>query len=675
MIPPIQEGPRLKRSFSMKPIYKEKYPHLFEPMYVGKNKVRFNNRVLVGPMGSGATGGGEDSDGRINTFGIDFWMRYIQGGFSSVALPMEVPIDGSHEHMFNLNPKTCNQMNFQRLQRAVHAFNGKTFVEFMHGGPYMRAGFKKIAADDEPHLGAVAATKGELEEIAAMFGEYAHWAQIANFDGIMLHYGHGWLFNYFLSPLTNHRTDEFGGSIENRCRFPLMVIKAIRATVGDSMLIELRMNGNDEAEGGITPEECAEEVKIFQDYVDMVHITCGHRVDAMTRPKQCPTGFDRTAHNAYASEIVKKSGVKIPVGTIGGIYSPEIAEEVLAKGQADYVLMSRSAMADPEIIKKAKEGREDDIRPCLRCNYCMDHGRRVAISKDLHLLAYPSYDRQCMVNPLQFQSAQKLRIPPAERQKKVAVIGGGVAGMEAALSCERRGHTVVLYEKTDRLGGQALLSDPMWFKKEMKLFHEYLERQIKKRPAITVVYNTEATPEIIDENDFDAVIVAVGAEQIVPRIPGVEKAKMSFDVFGHEDTVGKKVVIIGGGAIGVELGIHLNGLGHECTVVEMGEFIAAKAQLTERTAYLNAIKKYNVKTMVNARCTEITDKGATVETPEGTQLLEADTVIIAVGTKPLVAERDKFIDTAFDVINVGDCVEASSIVHAVHTGFDAGLTL
>ena len=659
----------------MKPIYKKKYPHLFEPMYVGKNKVRFNNRVLVGPMGSGATGGGEDSDGRINTFGIDFWMRYIQGGFSSVALPMEVPIDGSHEHMFNLNPNTCNQMNFQRLQRAVHAFNGKTFVEFMHGGPYMRDGFKKISADDEPHLGAVAATKEELEEIAAMFGEYAHWAQIANFDGIMLHYGHGWLFNYFLSPLTNHRTDEFGGSIENRCRFPLMVIKAIRATVGDSMLIELRMNGNDEAEGGITPEECAEQVKIFEPYIDMVHITCGHRVDAMTRPKQCPTGFDRTAHNAYASEIVKKSGVKIPVGTIGGIYSPEVAEEVLAKGQADYVLMSRSAMADPEIIKKAKEGREDDIRPCLRCNYCMDHGRRVAISKDLHLLAYPSYDRQCMVNPLQFQSAQKLRIPPSDRQKKVAVVGGGVAGMEAAISCAMRGHTVVLYEKTDRLGGQALLSDPMWFKKEMKLFHEYLERQVKKRPSITVVYNTEATPEIIDQNDFDAVIVAVGAEQIVPRIPGVEKAKMSFDVFGHEDIVGKKVVIIGGGAIGVELGIHLNGLGHECTVVEMGEFIAAKAQLTERTAYLNALKKYDVKTMVNARCTEITDKGATVETPEGSQMLEADTVIIAVGTKSLVAERDKFIDSAFDVINVGDCVEASSIVHAVHTGFDAGLTL
>ena len=659
----------------MKPVYKEKYPHLFEPLYAGKRRIRFNNRINVAPIGSGATGGGEDSDGRINTFGIDYWMRYIQGGFSRVTLPMEVPIDGSHEHMFNLNPKTCNQMNFQRLQRAVHAFNGKTFVEYIHGGPYMRAGFKKISADDEPHLGSRAATREDLEDIAALFGEYAQWARIANFDGILLHYGHGWLFNYFLSPLTNHRTDEFGGSIENRCRFPLMVIKAIRETVGDDLLIELRINGSDAVEGGITPEECAEQLKIFEPYIDMAHITCGHRIDALTRPKMHPTGFQPVAHNAWASEIVKKSGVTIPIGVVGGIYSPEIAEAVLARGQADYVLMGRSAMADPELVKKAREGREDDIRPCLRCNYCLDHGRRVAISKDLHLLDYPSYDRTCMVNPLQFQSAQKLRIPPAERAKKVAVIGGGVAGMNAALSCADRGHSVVLYEKTGRLGGQALLSDPMWFKKEMKLFHEYLERQVKKHPAITVVYHTTATRDIVEENDFDAVIVAVGAAQIVPPIPGVEKALMSFDVFGHEDRVGGKVVIIGGGAIGVELGIHLNGLGHESTIVEMAGNLAAKTELTERTAYMIHLEKNKVKTMVDTTCTEITDKGVWVENADGRRFLEADTVIIAVGTKPLAEERDQFIDAAFDVINVGDCVNASSIVHAVHTGFDAGLTL
>lgn len=663
----------------MKPIYKEKYPHLFEPMYVGKNKVRFNNRALMAPIGSIATGGGEDSDGRINQYGIDACMNYIRGGFSTVTLPMEVPIDGGHEHMFNINPKTCNQMHFHLLQRSVHAYRGLTFAELLHCGPF-------INLPDYPRLGAdtfvtngyevKAATKEDMEQICELFAKHALWAKTAKFDGIMVHMAHGWLFNQFLSPLTNHRTDEFGGSVENRCRFPLMVLKAIRSAVGDDLLIELRLNGNDEVAGGILPEDAAQQVLLLQEYADMIHITCGHRVDAYSRPKQHPSNFFPMAHNAYASEIVKNtSGVKIPIGVVGSIYTPQIAEEVLAKGQADYVLMARSAMADPEIIKKAKEGREDDIRPCLRCNYCMDHGRREALTTQLHLLSAPSYDRHCATNPLAFQSASKKHFPPAERQKLVAVIGGGVAGMEAAISAADRGHSVVLYEKTDKLGGQALLSDVLPFKKEMKLFHEYLERQVKKRKNIVVMMNTTATVEIIEQLDPDGVIVAVGAEQIVPKIPGVEFAKMSFEVFGNEDSVGHNVLIIGGGDIGVELGIHLNQLGHESTIVEMGHYIAPKAQLTERISYLQVMEQEKVKTMVDTVCVEITEKGAYVKTAQGKELIEADTVIICVGTKPLVQERDKFIDSAYEVINVGDCVKASSIVHAVHTGFDAGLTI
>ena len=666
----------------MKPTYKEKYPHLFEPMYVGKNKVRFNNRACMAPIGSIATGGGEMSEGRISQNGIDQCMNYIRGGFSTVALPMEVPIDGGHEHMFNLNPKTCNQMQFHLLQRSVHAYRGLTFAELLHCGPF-------VNLPDYPRLGAdtyvtngypvKAATLEDMKGICDLFAQYALWAKIARFDGLMIHMAHGWLFNQFLSPLTNHRTDEFGGSVENRCRFPMMVLKAIRDAVGDDLLIELRLNGNDEVEGGILPEDAAQQVLILQEYADMIHITCGHRVDALSRPKQHPSNFFPMAHNAYASEIVKNTpGVHIPIGVVGAIYTPEVAEEVLAKGQADYVLMARSAMADPEIIKKAKEGREDDIRPCLRCNYCMDHGRREALTTELHLLSHPSYDRHCATNPLAFQSLSKRDFPPAERVKRIAVVGGGVAGMEAALAAAERGHEVIIYEKTAKLGGQALLSDVMWFKKEMKLFHEYLERQVRKRQNIIVNLNTECTPEIIDDLDPDAVIVAVGAEQIVPNIPGVEKAVMSFDVFGHEEenVKGKKVAIIGGGDIGVELGIYLNELGHECTIVEMGHYIAPKAQLTERISYLEWLEQEKVQTMVDTKCVEITDKGAVIEDADGNQkLLEADTVIIAVGTKSLAEERDKFIDTAFDVINVGDCVKASSIVHAVHTGFDAGWTL
>ncbi|MDO4280250.1 MAG: NAD(P)/FAD-dependent oxidoreductase [Peptococcaceae bacterium] len=663
----------------MKPTYKNKYPHLFEPMYVGKNKVRFNNRACMAPIGSIATGGGENSDGRINQNGIDQCMNYIRGGFSTVALPMEVPIDGGHEHMFNLNPKTCNQMEFHLLQRSVHAYRGLTFAELLHCGPFVNLpDYPRFGADTYVTNGypVKAATLEDMQGICDLFAQYALWAKIARFDGLMIHMAHGWLFNQFLSPLTNHRTDEFGGSVENRCRFPMMVLKAIRDAVGDDLLIELRLNGNDEVEGGILPEDAAQQVLILQEYVDMIHITCGHRVDALSRPKQHPSNFFPMAHNAYASEIVKNTpGVHIPIGVVGAIYTPEIAEQVLAKGQADYVLMARSAMADPEIIKKAKEGREDDIRPCLRCNYCMDHGRREALTTELHLLSHPSYDRHCATNPLAFQSLSKRNFPPAERVKRVAVIGGGVAGMEAAIAAADRGHEVILYEKTNKLGGQACLSDVMWFKKEMKLFHEYLEHQVKKRQNIIVNMNKLATRQMIDELDPDAVIVAVGAEQIVPAIPGVEKGMMSFDVFGHEDHVGHKVLIVGGGDIGVELGIHLNQLGHESTIIEMGEYIAPKAQLTERISYLEWLEQEKVITKTGTRCVDIKENGAYVEDADGKYFIEADTVIICVGTKPLVAERDQFKDVAFDVIEVGDCVKASSIVHAVHTGFDAGWTI
>ena len=554
-----------------------------------------------------------------------------------------------------------------------------TFAELLHCGPFVNLpDYPRLGADTYVTSGyqVKAATLEDMKGVCDLFAQYAVWAKIAKFDGLMIHMAHGWLFNQFLSPLTNHRTDEFGGSVENRCRFPLMVLKAIRDAVGDDLLIELRLNGNDEVEGGILPEDAAQQVLLLQQYADMIHITCGHRVDALSRPKQHPSNFFPMAHNAYASEIVKNTpGVKIPIGVVGAVYTPEVAEEILAKGQADYILMARSAMADPEIIKKAKEGREDDIRPCLRCNYCMDHGRREALTTELHLLSHPSYDRHCATNPLAFQSLSKRDFPPADRKKRVAVIGGGVAGMEAAISAADRGHEVVLYEKTGKLGGQALLSDVMPFKKEMKLFHEYLERQVKKRRSIVVMMNTTATRDMIDELDPDAVIVAVGAEQIVPKIPGVEKAMLSFDVFGNEDKVGHNVLIVGGGDIGVEMGIHLTQLGHASTIVEMGHYIAPKAQLTERISYLEVMEQEKVVTMVDTACVEITDKGAYVENGDGRQFIEADTVIICVGTKPLAEERDKFIDVAFDVINVGDCVKASSIVHAVHTGYDAGLTI
>ena len=640
----------------MKPIYKEKYPHLFEPMYVGQKKnIVFKNRIFQAPVGERATGGGADN-GRINLVGVDFWTSIARSGFAAFTLPMEVPREGSHAGVFNLDEKEHNYMNMHLMQRSIHAYKTKSFAELIHGGPCMiRTDIPLLGADNRIYNGRQVKSMDykDMEEVTELFVKESRLAKRAGID-------------------------EFGGSVENRCRFPLMILKAVREAIGDEMLIELRLNGNDDYPGGILPADAAEQVLIFQDYADLIHITCGTRLDVTSRTTQTPTSFFPGAHNAYASEYIKKTvNPKIPIGTVGGVYSAAIAEDILAKGQADYVLTARSAIADPDFLIKVKEGREEDIRPCLKCDLCLDHGRRKSkiSGKELVMASDVSFDRRCAVNPLGMQGATKRRFPAPSRIKNIAVIGGGVAGMQAAISAADRGHKVVLYEKTDKLGGQALLSDVLSFKKEMKLFHEYLERQVKKHKNIVVMMNTTATAQMMDDLNPDAVIVAVGAEQIVPKIPGVENAMMSFDVFGHEDKVGHKVVIIGGGDIGVEVAIHLNSLGHECTVVEMAHYIAPNAQLTNRMSYLSKIEEEKIETMIDTTCVEITDKGAYVESAEGKKFLEADTVIICVGTKPLIAERDQFIDTAFDVINVGDCVKASSIVHAVHTGFDAGLIL
>lgn len=668
----------------MKPLYKEKYPHLFEPLVVGKNKnIIFKNRIFQAPVGVGATGGGAD-DGRMNLIGVDFWTDIARSGFAAFSLPMEIPHDGSHEGVYNLDPEKHNYINMHLMQRSIHAYDTKSFAELIHGGPcIIRTDIPLLGASERIYNGrpVKAMDYKDMEEVIELYVNESKLAVRGGFDGIMLHFAHGWLPHDFLSPLSNHRKDEFGGSVENRCRFPLMILKAVREAVGDDIVIELRLNGSDEMEGGITPEDAAEQVMIFQDYADLIHITCGTRIDVTSRTRQMATCFYPGPRNAYASEIVKKlANPKIPIGTVGGIYDAATAEEVLAKGQADYVLTARSAIADPDFLIKVREGREEDIRPCLRCNYCLDHGRRKSkiVGKELVMASDVSFDRRCAVNPLAMQGATKKRFPAPTRKKKIAVIGGGIAGMQAALTAADRGHYVVLFEKTDRLGGQALLADGMWFKKEMKLFHEYLERQVKKHPNIYILMNTRATRELIKKSDPDAVIVAVGAKQWAPPIPGIEKAIMAFDVFGNEKQLGKKVVIIGGGSIGCELSIHLSGLGHECTVIEKTHFLCGNVELTMRLSILQHIEKNNVTTLVDTNVISIEDNGVYVEDENGVKsFIEADSVIISTGTRPDEEERDQFIDVAFDVINVGDCKhpEKAGIPHAVETGYDAGAIL
>lgn len=672
----------------MKPLYLEKYPHLFAPLVVGKRKVTLKNRFCVGPMGSGPTGGGADSDGRINNYGIDFYTSFARGDFASVCLPMEIPRGASHPGSFDLNEEHLTFMNFQLLQRSMHAYNALTFAEIENAGP-------GAVSPNVPLLGPIdfvyngkqvrAMNEDDMERYIEMYANFARLARRANFDGLLLHFGNGWMMHHFLSPVLNLRTDKYGGSLENRCRFPLRILKAIRDAVGDDLLVSVRMNAWDgltkpvNGSWGITPEDAAQQILLFQEYIDMAHVYEGNRIEATARARCGSTHFAPYGDKTQYSEIVKNTpGIRIPIGTLGAINTAGLAEEIIAQGKADYIIMGRQALADNNFVRKIREGREEDIRPCLRCCYCMDHGRRNALTskKNEYTMApETTFDRGCVVNPLACQGASKKRFPPAERVKDILVIGGGIAGMQAALSAADRGHKVTLYEKTDKLGGQTLLSDVMWFKQDMKKYHEYMARQVGKHPNIEIKMNTQATREMVLAADPDAVIVAVGAEQVVPRIPGVEKAVMAFDVFGHEEKLGKNVIVIGGGSVGCELSIHLTGLGHSVKVVEMGEYLAAKAELTERMAILVEMEKCGVETFTETVCTEIADGGVWVAGQDGKHLMEADSVVVCIGTKPLVQERDQFSATAFDVINVGDCVTASNIANATETGWNAGAIL
>lgn len=639
----------------------------------------FKNRVLLSPMMSVI---GQDGNGLVADAGLDFFTDFAKGGFASACASVEIPADSGHLRSLVVdNEQMASFQDVHKIHRMVHAYDMKMMCEITHPGCNM------TPAPGRVPMSASAMTwnghevkemdKDDMEMVADMYAKEAFYVKRAGFDCINLHFAHGWLISNFLSPLSNHRKDEFGGSVENRCRFPLMVLERVRKMIGD-MPIELRLNGSDGMPGGITTEDCIEQVKIFQDVVDFIHITCGNRLDALSRPLMHPTHFVPVAHNAAVSEAVKKAGVKIPIGVVGSIHTPELAEQLLAEGKADYILMARGAIADNQWVNKVKEGHEEDIRPCLRCDYCLDAGRRGALTKNLTFASDATYDQYCSVNPYYAQGVVKKNIPMPEKSKKVAIVGGGVAGMVAAITAADRGHEVVLFEKENRLGGVLnTFCHTLSFKKEIERYNDYLARQVGKR-SIEVKLNTVATPEMIDQMDVDAAIIAIGSKEAKPKMAGVDgdNVMMALDVFDHEDQVGNNVVIIGGGTVGCELSIHLGSMGRKVTVLELGEFLAANAQLSERMHIEKFMVENGVKSHINTTCTEITQEGVKAKDEKGNDVFyPADTVIISVGMRPLTEERDAFADVAFDVRYIGDCNKVADIRMAMNGGFDAAATL
>ena len=396
---------------------------------------------------------------------------------------------------------------------------------------------------------AHAMTEEIMERTVKKHVEAALFAKSCGFGMITIHGGHGWLLHQFMSPAINHRTDEYGGSFENRMRFPLRVIKAVREAVGPNFPIEIRISGSEVYEGGYGIEYGVEIAKTLDGLVDIIHVSAGSHEDPDVFTVTHPSMFLEDGVNVkYAAEI-KKHVKKSKIATVGALADPDYLEEIIATGQADIVELARGLICDPDLPIKARYGRQEEVRKCMRCFACFSN-----LMTKGHII--------CALNPEISVEAEEKYARPEVCPKKVLIAGGGIAGMEAAVTAARRGHEVTLCEKSGELGGVLLCERNVPFKKHL---HEYIElqkRTVAKLP-IRVMLNTEVNARVAEELSPDVIIAATGARPSVPPIPGIDgdNVKTAEEVYINPELAGESVLILGGGLVGAELGIYLAGLG------------------------------------------------------------------------------------------------------------------
>ncbi len=633
------------------------YPYSMTPARIGG--VLFKNRIVSAPstMHSMYTGELYPSEEAIS-----FFEQRAKAGVGMVTVAglktgKVVTDDGEHT-AWDVNQHN-HRNKLVELAERVHFHGAKISMELIGIFP---DGY--TVSDGCSVMGWFPGHEITREAMEAFKEE---WAQAAadlvdcGFDAILIHSGHSVPLAQFLSPLTNKRTDEYGGSTENRCRYLIEILDAIRARVGKKLLIEVRISGTEFEEGGIDIEEGIRIGELIQDHLDILQVSAGmHNPKWMTWVHPC--GFRPPMPNIAVAEAFKKSGrIHVPIVALGAVESLDAAEEIIREGKADMVTMARSLIADPELIHKALEGRGEDVTPCVKCMRCHDS------------TVYGNHF-QCTVNPTAGLEAclQKLVKAPGQ-SKKVAIIGGGPAGMRSAMIACDRGHQVTLFEEKDVLGGNLVFSDYVSFKYPLKNYKNWLIRQVEKRP-IDIRLSTRATPEMV--TGFDAVLVAVGAEPLILPIPGVEQAKTAVSVYGKEEALGKQVIVIGGGQVGCETALHLAKLGKTVTVLEMQSALAPDASPTHRDELMVEIgKEPGFREICQARCISITGSSVTYE-KDGQQLtLTADDVILAAGMKARIQEADQFIGTAPHFSEIGDCVKARTVEWATKEAFYAAVNL
>lgn len=507
-------------------------------------------------------------------------------------------------------------------------------------------------------------TPAMIEEVIEHFAAAAFRAKTAGFDMVMIHAGHGWLISQFVSPAVNSRTDEYGGSLENRCRFGLRVVETIRERCGPDFPIEWRISASDLVPGGLEIEDAIEYAKIMQDKVDLFQVSAGMIGVPETYPYTHPSTYLPHGENVERAARIKEA-IRTPVGVVGAILDLDEAGEWVAAGKADFVALCRALLADPDLPKKTFRGRKAEVRPCVRCNACLTRGAH-------------SLPVRCAVNPLAVREDYYRWLPPiAAVKKKVVVVGGGPAGMEAALVAASRGHEVVLFEKEGELGGNLRVASGPAFKADWKRYLDYLLRQMEKS-KVKVRLGVEATSDLVRAETPDEIIVAAGGEPVLPALPGLEGPRvfLASQVLRGETVPGEQVVVAGDGGMGLEAALVLAQQGKRVEVVSLpgGSAGDQTVNFVDIVVLEDLLREHGVRPRRDLTLNAVREGVAVVRAADGKeQELPAEAIVTAPVLRPRSEVAERFADLVDEVRVVGDCKAPRILFNAIHEGFEAAI--
>ena len=641
------------------------YDNLLRPIRLAG--LTLKNRLLAAPTSMAELAPGEC----YSQANIDYYRLKATGGCALVTVGdviVDLETGRSHPEQVGMdNPAVIPSL--VKMAEAIHAGGAAASIELDHGGalcaPDFIGGKNAIGPSgyvDDWGDEVEEMTEEQIYDIAEKFGQAAALAKDCGFDMVMIHMGHGWLLHQFISPITNHRTDKWGGSMENRMRFPLLVVEKIREAVGPAFPIDVRISGSERTEGGYGIETGIEIAKALDGKVDLIHVSAGTQQVEYSAVLMHPGAFQKHGENSGLAAEIKKH-VKTPVCTVGAFSDPDKMSAFMEESGVDCIAMGRALLADPFLPKKIARGQVEEITPCLRCGECMSGMMKSRVMR-------------CAVNPMIGRENDFYHPIPTNQTRTVLIAGGGPAGCQAAQEACARGHKVVMCEASDKLGGLKY-ADNADFKANIAKYREFMAEKTAQLP-IDIRLNTTVTEELVAEVKPDALVIAIGAHPWMLPVPCDEKAHVVFGAELRKDTkVGERVVVVGGGLIGSEEAVALAREGHKVTILEMQDKIAPDCGRMHRLNVIHQVEtEENITVATGCRCTAIKADCVTAMDGEGKEIsFAADTVVMAAGMRPDNAEVDRLRALVTESYVVGDAFRARQIGQATRDAFNAVIDL